>query len=100
MLQNGEAGKLEIIDEYTFKISFPEPHTGFLLGAAGDGRARMLAPAHYLKQFHIDYADPAEIERMIQEGGFDSWRSFFDSKYQYPGEESIPVGHYCMGAYH
>lgn len=84
MLQNGEAGKLEIIDEYTFKISFPEPHTGFLLGAAGDGRARMLAPAHYLKQFHIDYADPAEIERMIQEGGFDSWRSFFDSKYQYP----------------
>lgn len=84
MLQNGEPGKFEIIDEYTFKISFPEPHTGFLLGAATDGRARMLAPKHYLKQFHADYVDPEELDRLVKEGGYDSWRSLFDDKYQFP----------------
>jgi len=84
MLQNGEAGTLKVIDEYTFQISFPEPNTAFLLGAAGDGRARMLAPKHYLEQFHPDYADPDELERMVSEGGFDSWQSLFDNKYQWP----------------
>lgn len=84
MLQNGEPGKFEVIDEYTFKISFPEPNTGFLLGAAGDGRARMLAPKHYLMQFHPDYADPEELDRLIKEGGYDSWQSLFDNMYQFP----------------
>lgn len=89
MLQNGEPGKLEIIDEYTFKISFPEPHRNFLLGAAGDGRARMLAPKHYLKQFHRDYVDPEELHRLIEESGFDSWFSLFDNKYQWPEKTGV-----------
>lgn len=84
MLQNGEAGKLAIIDEYTFQISFPEPHRNFLLGAAGDGRARMLAPKHYLKQFHRDYVPAEELQKLIEENEYDSWYSLFDNKYQWP----------------
>ena len=30
-------------------------------------------PKHYMQQFHIDYADPDELERMMQEEGVDTW---------------------------
>lgn len=84
MLYKGEPGEFEIIDDYTFKISFPEPNTAFLLGAAGDGHARMLAPKHYLKQFHADYADPAELQKMVEAGGYDAWQMLFENRFNWP----------------
>lgn len=48
--------KLEVVDDYTIKVSFNAPHWLFhrLLASTGDYR-RMYAPKHYLQQFHPKY---------------------------------------------
>lgn len=82
----GSPMQLEIVDEYTFKISFDEPNGGFPISLAIQnwrGYADLLKPAHYLKQFHKDYADPDELNAMISEHDFDeeeesSWVNFFN----------------------
>ncbi|MDD2637268.1 MAG: ABC transporter substrate-binding protein, partial [Bacteroidales bacterium] len=55
----GEPLTFEAVDDETFKISFAEKYGGFLahLSVAGwKGYASYLKPAHFLKQFHKDYA--------------------------------------------
>ncbi len=55
---DGEPGKLEIVDEFTFKISFTKPYGGFLrnLTIEGwNGYTELIRPSHVLKNFHIKY---------------------------------------------
>ena len=54
---SGEPMDLEIIDDYTFRISFAEPYGGLLreLSIKGwQGYTDLMRPSHYLKQFHAD----------------------------------------------
>ncbi|RLT42890.1 MAG: ABC transporter substrate-binding protein [Chloroflexi bacterium] len=54
----GQPMTLEIIDDFTFKITFPEPYGGFLRNLVIEnwsGYTELIRPAHYLKQYHIDY---------------------------------------------
>ncbi|KKI89845.1 hypothetical protein WQ54_22105 [Bacillus sp. SA1-12] len=82
----GTPMKLEVVDEYTFKISFDKPYGGFPIALAIQnwrGYADLLKPAHYLKQFHKDYADKAELEKLIAEAelGEDTestWVNYFN----------------------
>ncbi len=49
----------EVLDDYTFQITFDEPFGGFLvhLSVGGwKGYGSYLKPAHYMKPFHKDYA--------------------------------------------
>jgi len=67
---NGDPMQFEVVDEYTFKISFTEPYGGFPIALAIQnwrGYSDLLKPAHYLKQFHKDYAEAAELEKLISE---------------------------------
>lgn len=84
-IMDGEVAAIEKIDDYTFQITFPRPSGTFLVTLATEGRGRLLAPKHYLEQFHKDYADPDELDRMMREAGYEgNWAGFFDSKYQWP----------------
>lgn len=38
---------------------------------------QFLKPAHYLKQFHPDHTDPAEVDAATAAAGFDSWDQYF-----------------------
>jgi peptide/nickel transport system substrate-binding protein len=54
---DGEPMKLEIVDDYTFKIHFTEPYGGFLRSLAIEGwvgYTELLNPSHYLKKWHPD----------------------------------------------
>ncbi len=56
----GEPMKFEVIDDETFKITFANPFGGFPVYMSIKGWAgycNILKPAHYLKPFHIDYAE-------------------------------------------
>jgi peptide/nickel transport system substrate-binding protein len=56
----GDPLTFDIIDENTFKISFKQSYGGFLahLSVVGwKGYTDLLKPAHYLKQFHLSYAE-------------------------------------------
>ena len=81
----GEPMTMEIIDDYTFKVSFAQPYGAFVqdqLMLSWGGLGRFLAPSHYFKQFHKDYTDIAEIMPIMEELGFSEeaeWINFYQS---------------------
>lgn len=57
---SGTPMSFEKLDDWSFKITFDSSYGGFLVYLSIKGWAGytdMLKPAHYLKQFHIDYAE-------------------------------------------
>lgn len=80
----GEPMKLEIIDEFTFKITFPKPNGGFLRILTIEnwaGYTDLLKPSHYLKQFHIKYTPLEKMKSLLEKEGFkDEWWRLFDLK--------------------
>lgn len=92
----------EVVDDWTFKISFDEPYGGFPIRLAIQGwrgYSDLLKPAHYLKQYHKDYADESELAKVIEEEGYKSgqWVSLFtdmditERELNHPGSEGFPV---------
>jgi peptide/nickel transport system substrate-binding protein len=81
---SGELPTLDIIDDYTFRFTFAEPYGSFLAQLAiAQWRSWMelIKPAHFAKQFHIDYGDPDEIERMMKEESIEEgWYNLFTTK--------------------
>ena len=56
----GDPFTFEVIDDSTFTISFKESYGGFAVHisiAGWKGYTEFLKPAHFLKQFHKDYAE-------------------------------------------
>ncbi|RME71299.1 MAG: ABC transporter substrate-binding protein, partial [Chloroflexi bacterium] len=80
---DGTVAKVEKISDYAVKWTFKDPNTAFLLDLANkDGADASInnlafAPAHYLKQFHPKYTDPAQLDALVKERGFDSWTELF-----------------------
>lgn len=69
---NDKVGKLTVVDEQTFKVTFDAPNGFFahqLAWAHNDATTR--APAHYLKPFHKKYNPDAD--KLANERGFESW---------------------------
>jgi len=88
----GEPMKLEILDEYTFRISFRDRYGGFLTQLAIEGWSTysdLLRPAHYLKQFHIKYTSLEKLEPLIKKEGFGAgeWWNLFNKKDCSVGEQ-------------
>ncbi|MDP8921467.1 MAG: ABC transporter substrate-binding protein, partial [Chloroflexota bacterium] len=100
---NGKPGTVEKVDETTVRFSFPDPYFLFpdvLAGAtpisahsfmADINGVGMPAPAHYLKQFLPKYAGQDNVDRMIREGGFDGWVTFFKAKNAWHQNPELPV---------
>ena len=38
-------------------------------------------PAHYLKQFHVNYVDKAKLDAMAKAAGFEQWFQLYNSKH-------------------
>lgn len=82
---DGEPMSVEIVDEFTFVVTFDRPYGAFLTKLAHRGRqgaSAFFRPSHYLKQFHIDYATPEELEPYLaeQELDIDEWYNLFQVK--------------------
>jgi peptide/nickel transport system substrate-binding protein len=77
----GNPGVLEIVDDYTFKITFDGPYGAFLryMTIEGwNGYTEMLEPAHYLKQYHINYTSLEELKPLLDEQSLtDEWWQVF-----------------------
>ena len=80
----GEPGKLEIIDDFTFKMTFPAPYGGFLRNLTIEGwrgYTELLRPSHYLKQFHPTYTDMEKLKPLMEEQKLtDEWWNLFNLK--------------------
>ena len=76
---------VEIVDDFTFTVTFDEAYGGFLRQwtiESWSGYPLMLRPAHYLKQFHKDYATEDELAAAIEEAELEEgeWVQLFGAK--------------------
>ena len=55
------------------RYSWSQPNPFFLTELAGTRPPFIYRPAHYLKQFHENYRDAAELDAMVKERGLRSW---------------------------
>ena len=75
----GEVGKLEVVDEQTFKVVFSAPNGFFVQQLAWAHQDQMFrTPSHYLKQFHLQYN--AEANALAQARGLESWIALFQQE--------------------
>ena len=75
---DGEPATFEVIDETSVKLTYAEPSPSLIVALGTEVGNRGYRPAHYFKQFHIDYNPDANT--MAEEGGFDDWVAMFNSK--------------------
>lgn len=98
-----EGAKLEMVDDYTLKFSFPFANSLFLevLGSSVNvfgGHAIMgntamggYAPAHYMQQFHPDFVDKAALDELVAKEGFDNWVNLFKDKNTWQRNPDLPT---------
>jgi peptide/nickel transport system substrate-binding protein len=80
LLVDGEAPKVEFPDALTVRYSWSKPNPLFLPSLAGAAPLYIYAPAHYLKQFHKKYADPAKLDAMVKEAGARNWVALYTQR--------------------
>lgn len=93
----GKPGKFVKVDDHTLRMEFAVPH-GLLLrylcfiGLTGFGSSSaLLLPAHYLKQFHKEFATPAQIQAAMKKDPAPSWAEFFTTRRNIWKNADIPV---------
>ena len=72
----GEVMKLEKLDDHSYKLSASQPFD-YARPRSAIWYFSNVFPSNYLKQFHPDYKDSAELDKSVQEAGFDSWTQLF-----------------------
>ncbi len=73
MLVEGERPKFEVIDALTVRYTWSNPNPYFLTALAGPRPLYPYRPAHYLKQFHAKYVDPAKLAEMVKAASQRNW---------------------------
>ncbi|MBP5858128.1 ABC transporter substrate-binding protein [Marivibrio halodurans] len=69
----GEYPEVTVIDETTVRYAWSNPNPDFLPSLARATPSYIYAPAHYLKQFHVDYAEPVALTAKVEASGQRSW---------------------------
>lgn len=97
----GGTTELLIVDDYTFQFVFDAPYGAFIECEIFMWPAtynKFMLPAHYLKAYHIDYADEADLlERMQADDYADigQWKEWFAKKVNLWGQDNryLDSGH-------
>jgi len=76
----GVPPKVEIIDATTVRYSWPSANPMFLDAQSRASPLFIYRPAHYLKQFHIRYADPARLAAEIGKAKVRNWAALHNQR--------------------
>ncbi len=90
MLSDGQPPAFEMLDETTVRYTWPKANPFFLPRLAGASPLFIYRPAHYLKQYHGKYADPATLKKLLRKRRTRSWASLhnrFDNMYRFDNPE-------------
>ena len=78
---------MTIPDQYTVIMEYEEPFYSFVDAGILNGWGShapdcwaFYAPAHYLKQFHPDYAEKDTLDKMVADGGVEDWAQLMHQK--------------------
>ncbi|MEO0393782.1 MAG: ABC transporter substrate-binding protein [Pseudomonadota bacterium] len=77
---NGKLPLFEVIDEHTVRYTWPSANPMFLNLLAASAPLYIYMPAHYLKQFHVDYADPDALQERVGAASKRSWAALMNTK--------------------
>jgi peptide/nickel transport system substrate-binding protein len=80
ILVDGEPPKVEFIDAMTVRYSWSKPNPLFLPSLADADPLDLYMPAHYLKQFHAKYADPATLAKLVKKYSQRNWAALHTLK--------------------
>ena len=101
MQWGGEPAVLEKVDDYTFTITFAQPFPTwpetlatdtvgghFMQGGVGLG---LVAPQHYLEQFHADVVGEDVANALAEEAGLENWHLHLLNKNDAHMNPELPV---------
>ncbi|MHB0875963.1 MAG: ABC transporter substrate-binding protein [Anaerolineae bacterium] len=91
MTSGGEPGKVEKVDDYTIKFVFSKPWGLGLENLAFSGNSIVNYPRHYLEQFHVNYAEKADLDKATADGGFEQWFQLFAAKAAPEKQSALPT---------
>jgi len=83
-------GSMSFPDKYTVVVTFPSPNPKFLQSLAQAAPPFIFRPAHYLKQFHVDFNTPEAMAEMIDKKRVRGWAPLhnkMDNMYQFDNYE-------------
>ncbi|MEQ9640651.1 MAG: ABC transporter substrate-binding protein [Alphaproteobacteria bacterium] len=75
LLVDGQPPEVEFVDEVTVRFTWAKPNPFFLPRIAGASPLLIYRPKHYLKDYHVKYADPAALEAALKEARRRNWAS-------------------------
>ncbi len=73
LLVDGELPEVQFIDATTIRYRWSKPNPHFLPALAGARPLLLYRPAHYLKQFHASYVEPADLAQKVALAGTRNW---------------------------
>lgn len=79
LMVNGKFPKVSFPDKTTVVYAWDDPNPDFLSLLAGATPLYIYMPAHYMKQFHVKYADPDKLAKMVQDDDKRSWAALHTS---------------------
>jgi peptide/nickel transport system substrate-binding protein len=80
LLADGKPPKFEVLSPTSVRFTWEDPNPLFLPELAKARPPFIYRPAHYLKQFHEKYGDPAFIEKAAAEVKARSWAPLHNKK--------------------
>jgi peptide/nickel transport system substrate-binding protein len=100
------APTFEMVDDLTVRYTFDEPTPAFGDAVASSGIGGLyiwgavgkapMYPEHYAKQFHIKYGDKDEIDKLTEDGAFDSWgQMWLETMNMHRNTEAPCLGAWC-----
>jgi peptide/nickel transport system substrate-binding protein len=75
LLIEKKMGRVEVIDDYTFRVVFPIANRAFFEQMTSV--VLFYRPSHYLKQFHPKYADKQELQQRLKKAGVKKWTELY-----------------------
>ena len=78
LMVDGELPQVTFIDAATMRFAWKRPNPYFLPSLAAPSPLYIYEPAHYLKQFHKRYADPAALKKLVERAGRRNWAALFN----------------------
>ena len=79
------------VDDYTFKTTFATPYSIWLDQLAFNGVGICYYPAHYYKQFHVNYAKKDDLDKLTKDAGVEQWFQLFSNKGDTQRNPELPV---------
>ncbi len=80
MIVDGAPGRVSFPDDHTVVFEWDTPNANFLPLLAQASPPFIYRPAHYLKQFHIDFAETETLAEEVQKARVKSWAALHNKR--------------------